>query len=148
MAGRTLEEIEQQVWPEPDFQSGLVECCHRLRKKPLVEFTPADFRVMIGQKISLPVLVPRAVALLEADPLLDAYYYPGDLLCATVGNFAWLSGFPPLLSKVKALVERAMPLVEESDTAVRADLTRFLEQAVTPPPSTSARRRDRKQPRR
>jgi hypothetical protein len=39
-----------------------------------------DLRIMIGQQIALPHLLPRALALLEADPLAEGDLFPGDLL--------------------------------------------------------------------
>ena len=39
---------------------------------------------MIGQQISLPYLVPRAIAMLEANPLTEGDFNPGDLLYAVL----------------------------------------------------------------
>jgi hypothetical protein len=41
----TIEILENEVWPEPDFRSGLVLTAHALRKKPIDELTPNDLRV-------------------------------------------------------------------------------------------------------
>jgi hypothetical protein len=77
---KTLETLENDIWGEPEYQSTLVVDCHRLRKVPLDQFAPSDLRRMIGQGIGLDYLVPLAIDELEKDILLEAYYYPGDLL--------------------------------------------------------------------
>jgi len=71
-------------WPRPE-DSSLVTQCLRLRRVPIGDFTPGDLRIMIGQSEGLMFLVPLAVEHLKADPLVEASYYPGDLLCAVLG---------------------------------------------------------------
>ena len=75
MDDRTLEELEGDVWGEPVYDSGLVTTCYRLRKKPLGEFRTEDLRIMIGQQISLPILLPRAIGVLRREPLAEGHFY-------------------------------------------------------------------------
>ncbi|WP_406106906.1 contact-dependent growth inhibition system immunity protein [Micromonospora globbae] len=77
----TIEQLERDVWldPGPDATS-LVRRCTELRRKPLAEFTVEDLRIMLGQGIGVPALLPRAVHILVRDPLAEGDYYPGDLL--------------------------------------------------------------------
>ncbi|WP_291173962.1 contact-dependent growth inhibition system immunity protein [Gimesia sp.] len=82
---RTLQELEQEDWGEPDFDSSLVKTCHRLRRVPLNDFSTEDLRIMIGQQISLFFLIPLALETLEEDPLVEGHCYPGDLLNAVLG---------------------------------------------------------------
>ncbi len=77
---KTLDQLENNIWGEPQYSSYLVKECHRLRKVQLKDFSPADLRVMIGQSISLKYLIPLALDILENDPFIDAYYFDGDLL--------------------------------------------------------------------
>ncbi|QIP07471.2 contact-dependent growth inhibition system immunity protein [Bradyrhizobium symbiodeficiens] len=80
---RTLEQIDGQDWGEPETApTGMVARCLRLRRTPLKDFTVSDLRLMIGQQIGLRTLVPRALQLVSNEPLLEADFYPGDLLCA------------------------------------------------------------------
>jgi hypothetical protein len=44
MPGKTLDELEGVVWGEPTFDSYLVTTCHRLRTKPVDEFSVEDLR--------------------------------------------------------------------------------------------------------
>lgn len=77
----TIEEIEQVYWGDkPPYDSHLVTTVYKLRKKNLDEFTAEDLRIVIGQNLSLPILIPKAVDLLEKDILAEGDFYPGDLL--------------------------------------------------------------------
>jgi len=77
---KTIEQLENKYWGDaPKDSSGLVVSCHNLRRKPLSEFEPNDYRVLIGQNIGIKYLVPMAIELLEKDPFVEATYYPGDL---------------------------------------------------------------------
>lgn len=76
----SLEQLERDVWGKPDYDSYLVSTCHRLRNKPLREFTVEDLRIMLGQQISLPILMPMAIEVLEQKPFAAGDYYRGDLL--------------------------------------------------------------------
>ena len=83
---QTLEELEGENWGEPDeADTGLIQKCHRLRRKAVGTFTAADLRVMIGQQIGNKYLIPLAIEKLDDNPLLDADYYEGDLLIAVLG---------------------------------------------------------------
>ncbi|WP_370027602.1 contact-dependent growth inhibition system immunity protein [Planotetraspora sp. GP83] len=51
---------------------------HRLRTpgKPLADLTIEDLRLLIGQRIGLPCLVPIAVEWLDHDPMAEGDMYP------------------------------------------------------------------------
>jgi hypothetical protein len=80
---RTLEQIEGQNWGDPETApTGMVARCLRLRRTPLKDLAEGDLRLLISQQIGLRTLVPRALQLVSNEPLLEADFYPGDLLCA------------------------------------------------------------------
>ena len=81
---KSLQELEGKDWGEPTYDSYLVTECHRLRRVPLREFTAESLRILIGQQIGLPYLVPMALELLRADPFTEGDYYGGDLLAAVL----------------------------------------------------------------
>lgn len=81
----TLEQLENEVWEPSDFRSSLIEKCERLRKKPIGQFSIEDLRVMIGQQIGLPFLIPIALEKLKINPFLEGDFYNGDLLVAVLG---------------------------------------------------------------
>jgi hypothetical protein len=115
MAGPTLDELEGFVWGEPNFDSYLVTTCCRLRTKPIDEFTVEDLRIMIGQQISLPHLIPIAAKVLEKEPLAEGNYYPCDLLNAVIDvKREWLvsNGWIPTLVCV---VQQALVRLEDEE---------------------------------
>lgn len=78
--GSSLETMEDDFWGKPTFPSGLVTTIHKIRTLPLNQLNAGYLRMAIGQKMSLPYLVPLAVERLREDPLLEGDYYEGDLL--------------------------------------------------------------------
>src|SRR5947209_14425970 len=81
----TLEQIDGQVWGNPPADaSRLVQTVHALRHKPVRQLGAEELRVLVSQQVSPDVLVPRALDLLEQNPLAEGDYYPGDLLVATL----------------------------------------------------------------
>jgi len=76
----SLEETENDYWGEPTFLSGLVIGCHKLRTLSLSQLTVEHLRMAIGQRMSLPYLIPLAVEKLTINPLAEGHCYEGDLL--------------------------------------------------------------------
>ena len=82
---RTLNDLDPPVWDPPSADdTNLVRRCGELRGTPLADFDVEDLRIMIGQQISLRFLLPRAIAILEQNPLAEGDMYPGDLLHAVL----------------------------------------------------------------
>ncbi len=80
-SNQTLTELEDDDWGEPTYQSYVVCTGHRLRKKKLCDFTAEDLRFMLGQQISLSVLMPMAIDYLElVDPFAGGDMNHGTLL--------------------------------------------------------------------
>jgi hypothetical protein len=80
----TLQDIDGQDWGEPDPEdSYLIRTCTALHRRPLAEFDDEALRIMIGQGIGLPTLIPMATEILQQRPLASGDMHPGALL-ATV----------------------------------------------------------------
>ena len=115
---RSLNELEPPDWGDaPSDATGLVVSVHAARQKPLAELTDEDLRLLIGQNVSLDRLVPLALRKLEENPLIEADYYPGDLLNAvlTVDSTFW-RGHDELASELDGIlreVEQALELLQE-----------------------------------
>lgn len=77
---KSLENLEKDVWSEPEYLSHLVTTCHKLRKKQLKDFDIEDLRIMIGQNIGLRFLIPIAFEELKQNILAQGDFYEGDLL--------------------------------------------------------------------
>ncbi len=78
----SLEQIENDYWSEPEYNSYLVTTCHKLRKKRLYEFEVEDLRIMLGQDIGTKYLLPIAIEKLKQNPFAAGDFYDGDLLCS------------------------------------------------------------------
>lgn len=76
----SLEQLENDYWDQPEFDSNLVKKCHELRKKPIKNMTVEDLRILIGQNIGLEFLIPKAIGFLEHNILSEGDFYEGDLL--------------------------------------------------------------------
>lgn len=103
---RTLTQIEGDDWGEPAFASAVVTNGHRLRQKPLKEFTAEDLRFILGQQISLPVLMPMVLDYLErVDLFAGGDMAHGSLLhnALKVDKVFWQE-HPQLWSRMKALL--------------------------------------------
>ena len=122
----TLEELENEVWPAPEIDSYLVATCHQLRKKPIEDFTTEDLRIMIGQNIGLHFLMPKALSVLEDNPLAEGDFFPGDLLrnATSVGS-SFFDRSPEILARVVSVTKQAVDLLQSSGND--ADLLKAFE---------------------
>ena len=77
---QTIEKLEKNVWGSPPYSSHLVTRTYALRKVPLSEFTTEDLRIMIGQQMSLLLLIPMALDVLAKDLFAAGDFFEGDLL--------------------------------------------------------------------
>jgi hypothetical protein len=127
---KSLQELEGDDWGEPIYDSHLVQTCHNLRRKPLIEFTVEDLRLMIGQAIGLAYLIPLALDRLEKEPLAEGDLYPGDLLTAVlkIDEQSWFSNRDLLqrFGRIVQQIKESLPSLAEADRRV---LLEALEQA-------------------
>ncbi|MBL7839767.1 MAG: hypothetical protein JNJ75_06480 [Cyclobacteriaceae bacterium] len=83
---KSLEELENDYWGKPEFESHVVKTCHSMRKKPLKEITVEELRLVIGQGFSLQYLIPMAIELLKSNILAEGDLYEGDLLTSVIST--------------------------------------------------------------
>ena len=115
----TLEELEDEYWDEPEFDSCLAKTCHELRKKPISQFSAEDLRIMIAQNIGLTHLIPEALNRLRKQPLLSGNLYEGDLLNTLIGCDWAKKGTDSNLNTLLVLLCRmAMTQLERSQESV------------------------------
>ena len=116
---KTLEQLENDRWGEPEFASHLVTECHRLRIVPIGQFSAENLRIMIGQGFGLPHLVPIALERLYDNPFLEGDFYPGDLLLAVAkAPSSFWEAHPHLVSEMQVVIGRA----EQAAELVRDEL--------------------------
>jgi len=115
---KTLEELEGLDWGEPIFDLPIYHQIYGLRKKPLKSLTTGELRLLIGQQVGLPFLVPKALLLLEENPLINTQYYEGDLLeNVLLANGKFLLEHEDFVPRTRAVAENALsklPLAPQS----------------------------------
>lgn len=126
MTKQTLEELENEVWPEPDFHSNLVINCHRLWKTPVDDFTTEDLYLMIGQGFGVRHLMPKALNTLQANPLAEGTFWEGDLLTEVIGavykaDDDFLAENPEVVPNLAEICRRALNRIELDDDYVDDD---------------------------
>ncbi len=117
---KTIEELENDYWGEPTFDSHLVQTCHKLRKKPLKNFEIEDLRILIGQSFSLDILIPLALVALENNILAEGDFYEGDLLLSVLKSDSkyWIKNTDKWI-KLCALISKKVEMIENSDNTDR-----------------------------
>lgn len=106
---KSLQELESNDWGEPTYDSHLVTECHRLRRVPLRQFTIENLRILIGQSIGLPYLVPLALERLRQRPLAKGDCYPGDLLVSVLrADSAFWRQHPGRCADLRNISEHAL----------------------------------------
>ena len=73
------------------------------------------------QDLSVPHLLPIAAAVLQANPLIEGDYYPGDLLNAVMQLPHQALATSPVLSTVREAAEAARRELQASDDLLESD---------------------------
>ena len=114
---KSIEQIEKKVWAEPEYHSQLALTCHRLRKKPLKDFTIEDLRLLIGQNMNPELLIPLALEELKENLLAEGDYYPGDLLYAVIScDPQYWQAHKDLWKAIKDLYDQHCMVFESDDS--------------------------------
>lgn len=111
----TLEELENDIWINTDFPTGLVKKCFELRRKKLKDFSPEELRIMITQNFSLEYLIPLAIETLSNNILTEGNLYAGDLLESV------LNSAPDYWKKNKDFYKIMSDLVERSENKIETN---------------------------
>ena len=121
----SLEEIERDFWGSaPPGATRLIATVHELRQRPIAALGPEDLRILLGQRVGLALLVPRALDRLEVDPLVEGDFYPGDLLVAVLGvPDSYWRDHPEQLARARTVAGSVD--LSEVDGQLRSDLERF-----------------------
>ena len=76
-----------------------------------------DFAESAGQSISLPILVPLALQVLEVDPLVETRGTSGGLLSGVLNaDRGSLANSPQLLERIRVVTERAARILQSGET--------------------------------
>ncbi|MFD4253889.1 contact-dependent growth inhibition system immunity protein [Amycolatopsis thermoflava] len=75
MTHLSLEQLEDDYWGDPPpGTTYLISTCHRMRRVPLDELDAEGVRILLGQQIGVPHLVPRALQILNRDPFAETHF--------------------------------------------------------------------------
>lgn len=125
---KSLQEIENVDWGEPEFHSSVIINCHRLRRIPIANFQIEDLRLMIGQNIGIEYLVPVAIEHLEKNPLASGDLFDGDLLHTIVKLDASFWEMNPIVrNKLRQIIVSAnekLSQVDETTAETICEITR------------------------
>lgn len=132
---RSIEQIEKDFWGEPpENATSIIERVHELRQRPINEFGMDDVRFMLIQRQSIEHLMPHALKYLEANPLLETRYYPGDLLSAAMSAVAKDYNRRLVGKQISAIAHKALTQIEPASNVPEelfAKLQAFIEQSET-----------------
>ncbi|HXT18457.1 MAG TPA: contact-dependent growth inhibition system immunity protein [Gemmatimonadaceae bacterium] len=79
-----LSEITPRIAVKPDFDSSTTHRAWSLRDKRVSELSPADLAFCLRQNIAAQQVAERALAMVADQPLLQAEFYPGDVIAALI----------------------------------------------------------------
>jgi hypothetical protein len=119
----SLEEIEGDAWGDPPVDATrLMTTVYQLRREPIGALEAEDLRVLISQQEGLEILVPRALAQLSQDPLLEGDFYPGDVLVAVLrAPHSYWSEHPAELATLRNIIDS----IEDIDPDLQGDIDAF-----------------------
>ncbi|OQQ20011.1 hypothetical protein B0675_25330 [Streptomyces sp. M41(2017)] len=134
--GCTLDEVDPPRWPAPGADATrLVRTVHALRHSKLGDLRPGDLRMLVAQRVALHCTLPLAALLLLEEPLLEATFYPGDLLLTAAGapESGW-APIPDLRTRLSAVIA-ALPDagIAELPQGSAEELARFGGRSATQP---------------
>ncbi|WP_040736775.1 contact-dependent growth inhibition system immunity protein [Nocardia tenerifensis] len=132
---RSVEDVEGVAWgASPPETTHLIRRVHELRRVPVSEFGVEDLRIMLSQSVGTAVLLPRALEVLERDPLASGDFYPGDLLVAVLrlGSEHW-SADSALLDRARRVAQRADALIVEPEDAGISEIRRAVNGFLSEP---------------
>lgn len=107
---KSLDELQGLPGGDADgAPTGLVRTIILSRQKPLGALTPEEIGRLVVQMDGLPFILDAAFPLVEADPLTDGGYYPGDILSNLIraDEDIWRER-PEYPARLKELYRRAL----------------------------------------
>lgn len=112
---KSIETLESQNYGDlATASTSLVEKCLQYVKIPVGELSVEQLRLLIGQEIGLPYLIPLALEILEKDILAEGDFYEGDLLknVTTVGVDFWNEN-PEYHAQLKSLISKNLSNIDQ-----------------------------------
>ena len=79
-----LSDITPRIAVKPELESGTNNRAWSLRDKRVSELSPGDLAFCLRQKIATQQVAEPALDLVAKQPLLEAEFYPGDLVVSLI----------------------------------------------------------------
>jgi hypothetical protein len=120
----SLEELTGLVEGDPrEAPTPMVAAIQRSWRKPLAELTAQEIGRLVVQLYGFPYLLDLVFPKLEADPLYDGGYYPGDVLSNLLRaeEHIW-AGRPEYQERLESLYKRALERPLDENDAFRESL--------------------------
>jgi hypothetical protein len=117
---RTLAELVSDPWPVPGPESsGVHRELDHLRHVPLRELHCEDLRLLITHHVGLTFAVPLALEIVEDNPLMQAFVFPGDVLTSLlrVDPTFW-EDHPALRARMSAVLDSLRELPHGTESVV------------------------------
>lgn len=120
----SLEQLTGLVEGDPDeAPSPMVAAIQRSWRKPLAQLTAQEIGRLVLQLYGFPFLLDLVFPQLEADPLFDGGYYPGDVLSNLLRAEPQIwAGRPEYQDKLESLYKRAIERPLHESAAFRESL--------------------------
>jgi len=130
----SLQDIEGKDWGDPETgETDLVRNVRRYRRLPLRELGVEELRELILQQVSLDIIVPLALPVLERDPRAAGDLYEGDLLSAVLlAKRGFWPSHPELAGRVEGIVATLHDDPDEVVVDLSADVAAFRAAAGRP----------------
>lgn len=121
---RSLQELDGADWGDPETAATpIIGRVLALRRRPLEDLSNGEVRLAISQQVGFPLVLELAVERLRPNPLLEADFYPGDILAALVrlDEQDW-AGRNDLREDLAELFRQAMAQASDEADAFRESL--------------------------
>jgi len=126
---KTLQELENSDWGEPQNNSSLESAILHLRRVPLSEIKGDELVRMLIQHVGLEYLIPMALEQLHVDPLADRDWHSGSLLGAVLTSpYEYWKKHPDLLEEVERIYQQVLAN-KNNDIDLDKSTIRYLKQS-------------------
>ena len=77
---KSLDDLEGVWGASPKHATYLIQKCHALHAKPLIDLSDEELRLCLSQKLGLKWVLPLVMLRLQENPLRSGEMYEGDVL--------------------------------------------------------------------